>query len=99
MMTVEELITEVKTLVGEDADEAAIKILLVDAENIILDFCHVEELPERLVTLKRTIAVKLYNRMGQEGSASYSEGGKSQSFESVLTESDKRLLYRYRRMS
>ena len=98
MMAEEELLKTVKALIGEDMDEAAVKILLADAENIILDFCHIEELPEQLISLKRSIAVKLYNRMGQEGSASYSEGGKSQSFESILTDTDKRLLYRYRRM-
>lgn len=87
-----------KTLLSADIKDELADLLITQAKNMVLDFCHIDELPERLCSLVLQTAVKLYNRMGQEGSSSYSEGGKSQSFEEIFSSSDKRLLYAYRRL-
>ena len=91
------LSTKAEVLMAE-CDEHLRETLLELSKQDILNFCHIEELPAELEDVQLKIAVKYYNRMGQEGSSSYSEGGKSQSFEDLFTPDIKRQLYRFRRL-
>ena len=68
------------------------------AERAILNFCHIDTLPEELGNVQVSIALKMCNRMGQEGSKSYSEGGASQSYDEILTPDIKSQLYGYRKL-
>lgn len=71
---------------------------LETAKRMILNFCHLDELPVALETVQVTLALHLLNRMGQEGSKSYSEGGISHSFDDLLTADVKSQLYAFRKL-
>lgn len=75
-----------------------LEIQLAFAEREILNFCHIDSLPAELDYVQIQIALKLLNRMGQEGTNSYAEGGVSQSFDNILTEDIKRQLYAFRKV-
>ena len=66
------------------------------AKSVICNYCHIDSVPEQLEDLQVDLALKFYNRWGQEGSSSYSEGGKSQTFEEILSPDVRRQLYKYR---
>lgn len=85
-------------LLGEEINDALAGVLLDEAKQIIINFCHLETMPPGLEGAQARLAVKAYNRMGQEGSASYSEGGKSQSFDALLDADLRRELYAYRKL-
>ena len=89
-------IEKIKLLVPEEKDENILNMLLDRAGKTICNFCNIKSVPEELENVQTDIAVKLYNRMGQEGSTSYSEGGKSQSFDDILSADVRRELYRFR---
>lgn len=86
------------TLKAPECSEQLAHSLLEDAENDIKNFCGTDSVPEQLCGIQVNIALSYYNRMGQEGAKSYSEGGKSQSFGDVISPDIKRLLYRFRRL-
>lgn len=71
---------------------------LESAENMILNFCNIDSMPERLENVQLQLALKLLNRMGAEGSTSYSEGGQTQSFDDVLTPDILKQLYPFRKV-
>lgn len=81
-----------------ECDEALATALTEDGAECIKNFCHIDDVPQELIGVQANIALKYYNRMGQEGSKSYSEGGKAQSFDEILTPDIKRVLYGYRRL-
>lgn len=68
-----------------DEEKDLLELLLDEAKAYILSYCNIAELPDSLSGTQVKIAVKYYNRRGQEGSTSYSEGAKSQSFDNILT--------------
>lgn len=85
-------------ILSEKISEELANFLLETAKDAICNFCHINELPEKLETFAVNTAVKLYNRMGMEGVNSFSEGGKNLSYEELFTDCDKRILYTYRRL-
>ena len=91
-------VEKIKLLIPEEKDENMLNMLLERAGRTICNFCNIESVPDELEDVKIDIAVKIYNRMGQEGSTSYSEGGKSQSFGDILSADVKRELYRFRKL-
>ena len=91
-------IEKMKLLIPEEKNENILNMLLERAGKTICNFCNIKSVPDELEDVKVDIAVKLYNRMGQEGSTSYGEGGKSQSFGDILSSDVRKELYRFRVM-
>lgn len=87
---------KIKLLIPEESNDSMLDLVLERAEKTILNFCHIDTIPYELEDVKVDIAVKIYNRIGQEGSTSYSEGGKSQSFGDILSADVRKELYRFR---
>lgn len=56
---------------------------LEDAANAVCDLTGRDIVPERLTDVQVELAIIAYNRRGTEGESSRSEGGISQSFESL----------------
>ena len=92
-------IEKIKLLIPEEKDENLLNMLLERAGKTICNFCKIKNVPEELEDVQIDIAVKLYNRMGQEGSTSYGEGGKSQAFGDILSSDVRKELYRFRVLS
>lgn len=93
-----EKVDYIKALSGNNPNftDDVIEVQLETAKNMILNFCHIKDVPEELNSVQVQLALKLLNRMGQEGSLSYSEGGTSLSFDELLTKDIKAQLYAYR---
>lgn len=89
-------IEKMKLLIPEEKNENILNMLLERAGKTICNFCNIKSVPDELEDVKVDIAVKLYNRMGQEGSTSYGEGGKSQSFGDILSSDVRKELYKFR---
>lgn len=65
---------KLKSLTGE-SDETVLSSLLLRAENIILSETNREKLTPALNRLLPELVIELYNRTGNEGEQSRSEGG------------------------
>lgn len=68
--------------VSDENEKAKLKGLIEDALILVLDFTgrDSEDIPEQLYYYARQLAVITWNREGNEGEASRSEGGISQTF-------------------
>lgn len=79
MKTATELL---KLLMPPDAecDEDRLGVLLLQAENTILDIIGRETLPERLTDVQAALALIYYNRSGTEGENKRAEGDITMSF-------------------
>ena len=64
-------------------DKEFILQALLDAGNAVCDLTGRDIVPERLTDVQVELAIIAYNRRGTEGESSRSEGGISQSFESL----------------
>lgn len=87
---------KLKSLLGIEGEEkdSALEFILEDVENIVLDYCHIDEIPERLKNTCYRMAMELYRNeeIGQEATisgnmevTSISEGDTSVSFGEVGT--------------
>lgn len=87
-------------LCNENANftDAILDFQLEAAGNDILNYCHIENVPKELEHVQIELALKRLNRMGQEGSKSYSEGGMSGSFDEYLTDDIKAQLRKFRKV-
>lgn len=91
-------IERMKTLV-RGADEAIAKMLLETAADEIKNFCNTDAVPEALVGLQVEMAIRKYNRIGNEGETSRSQGDISRSFtDEGITDADKRRMVPFRKM-
>lgn len=72
--------------------------LLEDAKAEILDYCNRDTLLARMEGLQRELAIIYYNRFGDEGLTSRSEGPVSVSYNTEIPEIIKSRLNRYRRL-
>lgn len=88
-----------KLLLPPDAenDEGRLGVLLLQAENTILDIIGRDELPERLTDVQAALALIYYNRAGTEGENRRTEGEVSMSFIDGLPDEMKRRLKNYPR--
>lgn len=84
-------LTKLKALLGILPDDTSknitLQFIIDDVEGKVLDYCHIEEIPERLATTCYRMAMDIYKNesMGQEDdnlqTKSLSEGDTSVSFE------------------
>lgn len=87
-----------KVLVGNMDDDVR-NLLLEAAAEEIRNFCNIDEVPEELIGLQVEMAIRKYNRMGNEGETARSQGGISRSFtDEGITDADKRRMYKFRKM-
>lgn len=88
-----------KLLLPPDAecDENRLGVLLLQAENTILDIIGREKLPERLIDVQASLALIYYNRSGAEGENRRAEGEVTMSFIDGLPDDMKRRLRNYPR--
>ena len=95
-----QLLDNLKLLTGNNPNftDDILSFHLEGAKNTILNYCHLENVPVELEHVQIEIALKRLNRMGQEGSENYSEGGISQSFDDVLTKDIKSQLHAFRKV-
>ena len=70
-----------KKLTGE-TDEELVSSFLLKSQNTVLSKTNRSELIDDLNDYVLKLAIALYNRQGNEGLASYSEGGESDSYQS-----------------
>lgn len=68
-----------KMLTGE-SDEELLSLLLLTAEERLLDLTNRTKMIPKLMAAKRDWAVIAYNRLGMEGESSRSQGGISSAF-------------------
>lgn len=59
---------------GVTLSDEKLEVLLLRAENTILDYIGRDTLPERLTDVKAELALIMYNRLGTEGEVKRSEG-------------------------
>ncbi len=83
----------------ENMDDTVRNLLLEAAAEEIRNFCNIGEVPEELIGLQVEMAIRKYNRMGNEGETARSQGGISRSFtDEGITDADKRRMYKFRKM-
>lgn len=68
-----------KKLTGE-SDEELLSLLLITAEEKLLELTNRTRMIQKLTAAKRDLAVIAYNRLGMEGESSRSQGGISSAF-------------------
>lgn len=66
----------------EETNEDIVSSFLLNSKNIVLSKTNRSELIEELNVYVLNLAITLYNKQGNEGLSSYSEGGESESYQS-----------------
>lgn len=93
----EKLINAIQRLATDLAiNEAKAKNLIEDAVIMVLDYTSRDEMVDAMLLYARQLAIIAFNREGNEGESSRSEGGVSQSFIEDIPQSIKHSLNRYR---
>ena len=87
---------KLKIRLEDEQNETLLQQLLDDAEAEILDYCNRAELKPSMYPLQRELAIIYYNRKGDEGASSKSEGAMSVSYE--IPDNIKSRLSQYRRL-
>lgn len=72
-----------------------VKTCLSMAQDAVLDYIQRDELPEAAKSVVIKLAVIYYNRLGNEGESSRTEGGISQSFITDIPKDIQRQLWRW----
>lgn len=95
-----DLLNKLQQLCGENQNftEEILTIQLEAAKCDILNYCHIDSVPPGLEQVQLGLALKRLNRMGQEGSKSYSEGAVSAAFDGYLTDDVKAQLQAFRKV-
>ncbi len=93
----EKLINAIQRLATDLAiNEAKAKNLIEDAVIMVLDYTSRDVMVDAMWLYARQLAIIAFNREGNEGESSRSEGGVSQSFIDDIPQSIKHSLNRYR---
>ena len=93
----EKLINAIQRLATDLAiNEAKAKNLIEDAVIMVLDYTSRDVMVDAMWLYARQLAIIAFNREGNEGESSRSEGGVSQSFIEDIPQSIKHSLNRYR---
>lgn len=82
--TKNKIVSRVAVLIGKayyDDSVEMVNQLVDDAEEYILAYTNRTEIPKQLVKTVGDLAILAYNRLGNEGESSRSEGGESYSFD------------------
>lgn len=80
-----------------ECNEETAEVCLSMAEDAVLDYIGRSELPKGAESIVIKLAVIYYNRLGNEGESSRSEGGISQSFSTDIPMDIQRQLWNYPR--
>ena len=83
--------------ISDEKQDGLLAVLLLSAEDTILDVIGRDEMPARLISVQTELAVIAYNRQGAEGETARSEGGISRSFVSDLSPDLQKRLQNYPR--
>lgn len=78
-----------------ECSEETAEVCLSMAEDAVLDYIQRDELPEAAKSVVIKLAVIYYNRLGNEGESSRTEGGISQSFITDIPKDIQRQLWRW----
>ena len=81
----------------DESSDIRLDALLESAKNTILDYIGRETLPERLDDMVVSIALAMYNRLGNEGEEKRTENDISVTFSGLITEDMKLRLRNYPR--
>ena len=84
--------------ISDNLRDGLLEQILEDAENEILDYTNRDKLLPRMEGLQRELAIIYYNRQGNEGESSRSEGAISVSYSAEIPENIKNRLNAYRRL-
>ncbi|MFR5746284.1 MAG: phage head-tail connector protein [Romboutsia timonensis] len=84
--------------ISDNSQDGLLEQILEDAENEILDYTNRDKLLPRMEGLQRELAIIYYNRQGNEGESSRSEGAISVSYSAEIPENIKNRLNAYRRL-
>lgn len=84
--------------ISDNSQDSLLEQILEDAENEILDYTNRDKLLPRMEGLQRELAIIYYNRQGNEGESSRSEGAISVSYSAEIPENIKNRLNAYRRL-
>lgn len=80
-------------------DETAAQLLADTAAEEIKNFCNTDEVPPALIGLQAEMAIRKYNRIGNEGETARTQGDISRSFtDEGITDADKRRMVPFRKM-
>ena len=93
------MLNKVMIRLGESASgkDVLIQQLIDDAQDDVLAYTHLNEIPKGLESTVRDITIIYYNRLGIEGQNSHSEGGISHSIDD-MPESILRKLRSFRKL-
>ena len=80
-----------------ECNEEVANVCLSMAEDAVLDYIGRDKVPKGADSIVIKLAVIYYNRIGNEGESSRTEGGISQSFVTDIPEDIKRQLHNYPR--
>lgn len=89
---------KIRLSISDTSKDNLLNLLLDDAEQEILDYTNRTELIESMYGIQRELVIVYYNRMGDEGINSRSEGGVSVSYSTDIPDSIKARLNQYRRL-
>ena len=84
--------------ISDNSQDGLLDQILEDSENEILDYTNRTELLPKMEGLQRELAIIYYNRQGNEGESSRSEGAISVSYSTEIPENIKSRLNAYRRL-
>ncbi|WP_296611606.1 phage head-tail connector protein [Ruminococcus sp.] len=93
------MIDKLLVLLGSpcECSEETAEVCLSMAEDAVLDYIGREDLPKSAESIVIKLAVIYYNRLGNEGETTRTEGGISQSFCTDIPDDIKRQLHNYPR--
>lgn len=80
-MTNEDMITLFKLRTGE-TDDSIVSSFLLEAKQKVLDKTNRAKMIDELTYAQLSLAICLWNKRGNEGLSSYSEGGENESYQS-----------------
>lgn len=78
-----------------ECDRETVETCLSMAQDAVLDYIQRDELPKAAESVVIKLAVIYYNRLGNEGESSRTEGGISQSFITDIPKDIQRQLWRW----
>jgi saccharopine dehydrogenase-like NADP-dependent oxidoreductase len=84
--------------ISDSTKDDLLNQLLDDAEAEMLDYTNRTELKASMLGIQRELVIVYYNRLGDEGINSRSEGGVSVSYSTDIPDSIKARLNQYRRL-
>ncbi len=98
MTQLEKLKARLGIALNDTSKDILLNQLLEDAESEMLDYTNRTELKQSMLGIQRDLVIVYYNRLGDEGINTRSEGGVSVSYSTDIPDSIKARLNQYRRL-